>query len=179
MNSIKIEDLYGQLENILSPNFTGMMVECCALCLKSQNHSSPASLTSFDHKKNLMREALSLEWAIEITSKIILTYRDENRATDNAAMCIALLLASKLTGFDGVEASQKGDGVDFWFSKGDNMDLVARLEISGIRRENGTNTVKNRLKIKLEQTKQSDNSNVPAFVSIIEFSKPEALYILK
>lgn len=179
MNSIRIEDLYGQLENILSPSFTGMVVECCALCLKSQSHSSPTILASFEHKKNLMRETLLLEWTTEISSKILSTYRDENRATDNGTMCIALLLASKLTGFDGVEASQKGDGVDFWFSKGNDFDFVARLEVSGIRKENGTNTIKNRLKIKLDQTKQSDNSNIPAFVSIIEFSKPEAAYILK
>jgi hypothetical protein len=179
MNSIKIEDLYGRLENILSPNFTGMMVECCAICLKSQNHSSPVILSSFEHKKNLIREALSLEWATEISSEMTSTYKDENRATDHAAMCIALLLASKITGFDGIESSEKGDGVDFWFTKGENLDFVARLEISGIRKENGTNTINNRLKIKISQTKQSDNSNVPAFVSIIEFSKPEAIYILK
>jgi hypothetical protein len=110
---------------------------------------------------------------------MVATYRDENRTTDHAAMCIALLLASRLTGFDDIETSKKGDGVDFWLSKGDNFDFVARLEVSGIKRENGSNTIKNRLKIKFPQTQQSDNSNVPAFVSIIEFSKPEALYILK
>jgi hypothetical protein len=87
-------------------------------------------------------------------------------------------LASKLTGFDDVETSQKCDGVDFWLRNA-NFDLVARLEVSGIRRENGTNTVKNRLKVKLKQTEQSDNSKVPAVVAIIEFSKPEAVYILK
>jgi hypothetical protein len=179
MNSIKIENLYGHLDNILSPHFTGVMVECCAICLKSQNHSSPVIFSAFEHKKNLIREAFSLEWTTKISSEMRASYRDDNRTTDNGAMCIALLLASKITGFDGVEASQKGDGVDFWFTKGENLDFVARLEISGIRKENGTNTIKNRLKIKVPQTEQSDNSNVPAFVSIIEFSKPEAIYILK
>ena len=179
MNSIKIEDLYTQLENILSSNFAGMMVECCTLCLNSQKHSSPTDLLSFKHEKNMIREALSIEWTTEISSKMVATYRDENRTTDHAAMCIALLLVSRLTGFDDIETSKKGDGVDFWLSKGDNFDFVARLEVSGIKRENGSNTIKNRLKIKFPQTQQSDNSNVPAFVSIIEFSKPEALYILK
>jgi hypothetical protein len=178
MNSIKIEDLYSQLEDILSEKFIGMMVECCALCLESQSHSSPIVLASFEDRKNLMRESLLLEWTTEVSPKILASNRDENRATDNAAMCIALLLASKLTGFDDVETSQKGDGVDFWLRNA-NFDLVARLEVSGIRRENGTNTVKNRLKVKLKQTEQSDNSKVPAVVAIIEFSKPEAVYILK
>ena len=179
MTSIKIETLYGQLENILSSSFTGMMVECCALCMQSQEHLSPTILASHSHKRNMILEDLKLEWVTEITPIILSTYRDENRATDNAAMCIALLLASKLTEFDSVEASQKGDGVDFWFSKDDSFDFIARLEVSGIRKENSGNSVKKRLAIKLTQTKQSDNSNVPAFISIIEFSKPEAIYISK
>lgn len=179
MNSIKIEDLYTQVENILSEKFTGVMIECCTLCLQSQNHVSPVNFGAFEHTKNLLRETLLVEWTTEITTKIVASYKDENRATDHAAMCIALLLASKLTGFDDIETSEKGDGVDFWFSKSDSFDFVARLEVSGIRRESATNTVKQRLKFKLEQVKQSDDSNVPAFISIIEFSKPEALYLLK
>lgn len=179
MEKIVIEDLYSHLANILSHNFTGMMVECCSLCLNSQSHNSPIVLLSNKEKQNLMNSDLSLEWAVEITSKIIATYNDENRVTDHAAMCLALHLAFKLTDFDCVETSQKGDGVDFWFSKNDSLEFVARLEVSGIRKENGTNTLKNRLKIKLNQTKQSDNTDVPAYVSIIEFSKPEAIYISK
>ena len=179
MDSIKIEDLYSRLEGILSDHFTGVMVECCTLCLQSQGHSSPMVLTSHDHKQNMIGGDITLDWSTEITAKILSTYRDENRVTDHGAMCIALLLASKLTEFDDIETSQKGDGVDFWFSKGEDIDMSARLEVSGIRKENGTNTVKNRLRIKFSQTAQSDNSNIPVFVSIIEFSKPEAIYISK
>lgn len=179
MDSIKIEDLYDKLENILSASFTGVMVECCALCLQSQGHSSSTVLTPYEHQQNMVSADLLIDWSTEITANILSSYRDENRVTDHGAMCIALLLASKLTEFDYVETSQKGDGVDFWLSKGDDIDMSARLEISGIRQEKGTNTVRNRLKIKFSQTAQSDNSNIPVFVSIIEFSKPEAIYILK
>ena len=179
MDSIKIEDLYDRLEDIFSERFTGVMVECCALCLQSQGHSSSTVLASYEHNQNIFSEGILLDWSTKITAKILSAYRDEIRVTDHGAMCIALLLASKLTEFDGIVTSHKGDGVDFWFSKGDDIDFSARLEVSGIRKENDSNTVKKRLKIKFSQTAQSDNSNIPAFVSIIEFSKPKAIYISK
>jgi hypothetical protein len=94
-------------------------------------------------------------------------------------MCIALLLTAHLIGFDDVEVSRQGEGVDFWFTQKGKTGANARLEVSGIGIANKANSVKNRLKIKLTQTNQSDQSGVPVYVSIIEFSQPEALYILK
>jgi hypothetical protein len=179
MNDIHIEMLYDKLKGILSDNFIGTMVECCVLRLTTQGHISPVELTPFNDSRNLLLKPLKLNWTTEITTKLAASYREENRITDYATMCIALILASKLTDFEYVEVSRQGDGVDFWFTEKDKTGVSARLEVSGIREASKANSVKNRLTIKLTQTNQSDKSGVPAYVSIIEFSQPEALYILK
>ena len=176
MNDIHIEMLYSKLKGILSDNFIGTMVECCVLRLTTQGHISPVELTPFD---DLLLTPLKLNWTTEITAELLASYRDENRTTDYAAMCIALILASKLTDFEYVEVSRQGDGVDFWFIEKGRTGVSARLEVSGIKIASKANSIKNRLTIKLTQTNQSDKSGVPAYVSIIEFSQPEALYILK
>lgn len=127
----------------------------------------------------MLIEPLKLGWLTEITPSLAASYRDENKITDNAAMCIALVLSSNLIDFDDVEVSRQGEGVDFWFSQKGKTSPVARVEVSGISAATTTNSVKNRLKMKLTQTNQSDNSGVPVYITIIEFSQPEALYILK
>jgi hypothetical protein len=179
MNSIKIEDLYQQLEGVLSQNFAGMLVESCVFCLESETHTSGIELIPYAHKKNNLRSSKRLEWTTTITPPLKSTLKDANRATDNAAMCLSLLLTPQLTGFTHFESSQKGDGIDFWLSRADELEFTARLEISGIRQSTADNSVKKRLKMKLSQVKQSDSSQLPAFVSIVEFSKPEMLYIQK
>jgi hypothetical protein len=179
MKNIHIEGLYETLKGVLSDNFIGIMVECCALRLTLQGHTTPVDLKPYEEDKNLFTESLKFNWNTEITPKLAASYRDENRTTDYAAMCVALILTAHLIGFDDVEMAEKGDGVDCWFRRNNSFDFVARLEISGIKKASDTNTIKNRFKMKLAQTNQSDASNVPAFVAIIEFSQPEALYISK
>jgi hypothetical protein len=94
-------------------------------------------------------------------------------------MCLALSIAAQLTDFKYIESSKSGEGIDFWLSKTDEFDFFARLEVSDIRKATKENPIKKRLKIKLTQTNQSDKANIPVYVFIIEFSKPEALYIQK
>ena len=179
MKNIYIEILYEKLKNILSDNFIGVLIESCALRLTLQNHDSPVDFKPFKDNRNLLIEPFELGWLTEITPSLAASYRDENRITDYAAMCVALILSTELIDFDFVEMAEKGDGVDCWFRQKGAIDFVARLEISGIRQANEVNSIHNRLKIKLKQTNQSDASNVPAYVSIIEFSQPEILYLLK
>lgn len=45
MKNIYIEILYEKLKNILSDNFIGVMIECCALRLTLQGHDSPLILS--------------------------------------------------------------------------------------------------------------------------------------
>jgi hypothetical protein len=99
-----------------------------------------------------------------------------------AAYGIAGLLIWELTDYEVISQSVTGEGVDYWLRKKEvdpqnPFSYAARLEVSGIL-EGGRNLITNRLNQKLKQTKQSDHSQVPAFVIIVEFSKPEA-YVVK
>ena len=52
------------------------------------------------------------------------------------------------------------------------------LEVTGILKEKGSNTIKNRIKEKLKQTTPTDNT-FRVFVSVVEFSQPYAEMVLK
>ena len=179
MKNIHLEELYDKLHNVLSQHFTGMLLENCVLCLKEEGHNDGVALHPYTHSKNLVSSIIELSWQMIITDKMKATYKDDNRITDYAAMCLALSIAAQLTDFKYVETSKIGEGIDFWLSKTDESNFFARLEVSGIRKETKDNAIKKRLKIKLTQTNQSDKTNLPVYVSIIEFSKPQALYIQK
>jgi len=54
-----------------------------------------------------------------------------------------------------------------------------RLEISGIFKETKQNNVEKRVREKKQQAKQSDESQLPAYISIVEFSKPKVIFTKK
>jgi hypothetical protein len=93
-------------------------------------------------------------------------------------------LIREITNYTAIKRAAKTTGIDYWlgFKKEDKNSIFsmadARLEISGILRESGSNTLKNRIKIKLHQI-QSSNYIFPVFVSIIEFSYPKAEMVRK
>lgn len=95
-------------------------------------------------------------------------------------MCLSLLLADTVLIEKGIWMSaKKGEGVDFWLINPLTLHAILRLEISGIRKQTATNPISTRAKKKTIQTNQSDNSIAAAYISIIEFSKPSALFIQK
>lgn len=86
----------------------------------------------------------------------------------------------ELTDYSTFEVSEGNNGIDYWLSDdSDELEFSARLEISGIKQKKPTNNIKTRIKSKIRQTKQSDSSNLPAFISIIEFSELEAIIFEK
>lgn len=84
-----------------------------------------------------------------------------------------MMVVEKLTGLQVVKQSQKRTGFDYWL--GDKrtygMQELARLEVSGILKGNKAQ-INRRLKEKVEQTKKSDNLTLPAYVVVVEFSRP-------
>ncbi len=157
-----------------------MALECCVVSLDSNNHNSGTNLQSDSNKDNLIAERYVLEWDLPVTDALKTTHRDENRTTDFGSMCLALLLAKDLIK-ENVSwvTSKKGEGVDFWLMNPETFSAIGRLEISGIKKESPSNTVANRIKVKLQQTAQSDNSGVIAYIAVLEFSKPSAVFLKK
>jgi hypothetical protein len=174
--SINLEQLRENLDYLVA-SMSSYMCDCLVVCLSEENHNTGLILkVETEDKKYSFR----IEWTTQITPHLIGATRDEERTTEWAAMGIAVLLARELTEYPYIFTSRKGLGVDFALSK-DAIEMTedAHLEISGIRKESPTNTLKRRLVIKKSQTKPSDALNKPIFISITEFNEPKSLFITK
>lgn len=103
---------------------------------------------------------------------------DLQEATEHGAECISVLYAIEHTPFTIVRRSRKKTGIDYWLGrKDDPIVFSARLEISGILNDCGSLT--SRKNKKLKQTNQSDDTGLPAFVSIVEFGTPAIEFVKK
>ncbi len=174
--SINLEQLRENLDFIVA-SMSAYMCDCLVACLSEENHKTGLILkVETEDKKYNFR----IEWTTKVTPYLIGATRDEERTTEWAAMGLALLLVRELTEYPYICTSHKKTGIDFFLSKNaDEMARDARLEISGIRKESLTNTLKRRLVIKKRQTEASDALNKPVFISITEFSEPKSLFVKK
>lgn len=146
-------------------------------CLVSLNLSGHASGTEM-HVGGLRDETYQLHWEGQMTDQITRSYKDDIETTEQGAVCISVLMAKRLTDYTVIERSWRGTGIDYWLGYDFDplMQRVARLEISGIKTESATNTVSARYEQKVKQTELSDNTNLPAYISIVEFSNPKCLF---
>ena len=180
MIELHLETINEKFKTYFTSHFTGMMLECCVVCLNSQNHNTGVLLKKEAHKSNIIEGNYVLSWQLEFTSVLQNTHTDVNRTTDYGAMCLSLLLVDILLPEKGVwQTSRSKQGVDFWLINPLTLQPILRLEISGIRKQTATNPIGTRAKKKVQQTNQSDNSAATAYISIVEFSQPSALFIQK
>ena len=158
--SINLEQLRENLDYLVT-SMSAYMCDCLVVCFAEENHNIGLILKVETEDKNY---SFQLEWTTKITPHLIGATRDEERTTEWAAMGIALLLVRELTEYPYICTSHKKTGIDFFLSKNaTEMNRDARLEISSIRKESPTNTLKRRLVIKKRQTEPSDALNMPAF----------------
>ena len=103
-----------------------------------------------------------------------------NRATEWGAEGIAVLLAERETPYTVIEAGIQLTGIDYWLGdeSDDTFQRKARLEVSGIRQPGdhiaSDNLITQRVNDKLRQTNQSDDTQLPAYVIVVEFGRPVA-----
>ncbi len=153
------------------------LFEGCVVCLTRQNHSNQGVALEIKGDKKITS---TLVWDNIYDDQLDRTWKDQFYATEHGAVCIAILIALKLTNFTIIEKSARKNGFDYWL--GEPNDILfqrkARLEISGIFQ--GTEKdVKKRYNIKVKQTDQSDKLNIPAYIGVVEFSKPIANFGVK
>ena len=163
------------IEGVSQP-FGLYMAESAAVSFHSQGHKSGVTLLISDGDTT---ENSQVEWANDINNSVLSSHFDEKRTTDFGAMCVAVLLACRLTDYTNFKTSRTDNGYDFKLRKkdADGNFMKATLEVSGIRKETPQNTVKSRLSIKKKQILKRAKKNAKCYVSIIEFSKPEAKFI--
>lgn len=167
--------------NALAPGYATAMLEAAVVCFDDQEHQSGLTLPVTLNDRG-DKNAIQLHWKLKITENIRKSYQEPSRTTDYGAMCIAVLLSTLLVkNCNAVEPTVGNNGFDFYLcDEEDEYNFyLARLEVSGIRKESKTNTVEKRIGVKKQQTRRSDNSGLPAYICVTEFSTPKASYVKK
>ena len=161
---------------MLSSAWKEHLLEACLVCLFRHNHFSNLGFKV----KGDQEIDFTLVWNSNFTHEMDNSWKEQDDATERGAECLSILLVQELTKYTIIERSVKTTGFDYWLgeSNGILFQKKARLEISGIFKGNESK-VNQRVKIKLEQVKQSNNLNIPAFVSVIEFSLPMGKFVSK
>ena len=142
--------------------------EAAAVCLDVQGHQSGKILAV----EGDLTGQFELIWS-KVSQQMKDSRSDMEDTVESGAYCLAMLVIEKMTKLKVTKQSQKRTGFDYWLgdTQGIGMQGLARLEVSGILK--GTKgQINQRLKEKVEQTKKSDNLNIPAYIVIVEFSQP-------
>jgi hypothetical protein len=153
--------------------------EACSVAMENQSKTTGVNLPVTGDTTT----SFNLNW----TSPTNLNgWQEEKKFTENGAVGLSFMLSLELTEYKVVEEALIGTGVDYWLAydkthpKYDALNFMsARLEISGILAETKTNSFDKRIKEKKAQTKPSDGTGLPAYVSVIEFSGPKAYFAKK
>jgi hypothetical protein len=155
----------------ITPAFGAAIAEAGAICLTGEAHESGVIL----EVKGEFSTRFQLDWQ-PVTEQAQRCWNDEEYTTEQAAYGIAFLLILQLTKLTVIERSRKGTGFDYWLGSQDSTRILpfqrmARLEVSGIRKGNQSQ-INARVKQKTEQTGASDAEGLPAYIIVVEFSRP-------
>ncbi|MEL6720761.1 MAG: hypothetical protein AAFO82_18680 [Bacteroidota bacterium] len=159
-----------------SPRVSDYYAEAATVCMDNQNHQQSVEIKVIGD----VEATLQLTWE-EVTQQIKDSWNDLQEATEYGATCIAILLIQTLTDKRVTRRSPKETGFDYWL--GDKKDDFpfqdkARLEVSGILKGT-TAQVNQRVKEKVEQTKRTDNTALPAYIVVVEFSTPICKVVIR
>jgi hypothetical protein len=155
--------------------------EACIWSLWFCEHENGVMLNVIDAKGSAIYPISWLEDQIE--AEALKRSYNQDDAKEFGAEAVALLLSIERTGYDAVERSSTGTGIDYWLGfknrdPNEPFHRAGRLEMSGIMKETPRNKVSTRVNIKLEQTKPTDHT-FPVYVIVVEFSQPYATIELK
>ena len=178
MNIFTIEELKDTI-TLFSRNQANFLSENCIVALEHNQHRSGCVL-KLDGDTT---EDIQLQWSSEIVKN---GYKEEKKFIEKSAEALSFFLCRYLTEFNLIEEASIGTGIDYWLGYDKDHDLFnpanflqARLEISGINSEAGSNTLESRVKAKKQQTVPTDGTQLPAYISVIEHSTPKAHFSKK
>ena len=177
-NSIKIilEELcYGCPG--LTPEQGASHRQAALVCLDSQKHTQCVSCEIKSLKET--NSVLQLCWKGEVTEQMRRGWSDRREATENGAAGLAILVMLKFTDYTVLRRTDidKDSGIDYWLSKKSGVDEPTenfllgdvRLEVAGRR---SVRSIERIVREKINQTKKSDKTGKPAYVIVVEFSRP-------
>jgi hypothetical protein len=181
IRELNLEDLKRGLPGVTRERCQDFL-HALLICLRDQRHQTGVILTVIDADDT--RLTFRLRWNDEVTEQMLLTWTDMQEATEEAAYALSFLLILNLTDYTIIGRSAKTTGIDWWLGEKSGEDLLpfdkkARLEVSGILRENSESRIRSRVTQKMNQVQQSDDTELPAYITVIEFSQPVAYVVTK
>ncbi len=147
----------------------------CVAVLDDNGHSNGVHLSVFHDSGCKFYE---LEWEGEVSDRHRKAHANLSRAAEDGACVLAMLLIKDLTPYNTIEKAAYGTNVDYYVAPNQcNNDLIfnntKRLEVSGICKEDGKNTVQKRLQEKIDRVK----SDLPTYYCVIDFGFPWAAMV--
>jgi hypothetical protein len=163
----------------LTSRQAGVHMEACVWCLLECGHQNGVTLTVLEGEQQSLYRLLWPEAEVDADSLARAYNKDDG--PEHGAEAIALLLVREKTDYTAIQRSVTSTGIDYWLGYKDDVvsgqifsPRSARLEVSGILRQNETNRLKARMGRKVKQTKRSDNATFPVYIVVVEFSQPVA-----
>ena len=180
MSQIQVLNLQSLNQGLpaITPAFGAAIAEAGAICLTDEAHKPGAAI----EVEGEFSTTFKLEWQ-PVTEQIRRCWNDEEYTTEQAAYGVAFLLILQLTNLTVIERSRKGTGFDYWLGTQDStatlpFQRMARLEVSGIRKGDRSQ-INARFKQKIQQTRASDAQGLPAYIIVVEFSRPISIISAK
>lgn len=160
------------------PNMYLYYAEAAAICFEENNFKGTVSLKIEQEEKEVA--VFHFTWT-NVNQQVKDMHNDLIYETEYGAYCIAFLLIHHLTDYKVIRRSKRRTGFDYWLGKKEAdypFTDAARLEVSGILKGKSTD-ITQRIKAKKEQVKQSDISQIPAYIIVTEFGQPISKIFLK
>ena len=173
METLDLERIRGGFPGI-TPVFGTMLLEACLVCLEKLDHKPGTVLNIFGD----WNVEIELRWNTVVDEQMRRTWSNQNETTEFAAVCLVVLLVNQLTDYAIIGKAGEKSGIDFWLGNRFSEDSEGlftpsgRLEVSGIF--SGTKTqIRQRFRLKLTQSRQSESTNLPVIIGITEFRTPQ------
>jgi hypothetical protein len=167
---------------VISKKIGAFLAEAAAICLTLNGYESGVQLKV----EGEIKATLSVEWNDKITDDVLNSWNDPKEATEFGATALAILLLFKYTDFTYFIRAFQGTGIDYWLGKGEytgealpTENRKGRLEISGILKASKHNSINMRINQKKKQSKKTDDTLLPVYIAVVEFSTPKAKIIKK
>lgn len=158
----------------LSKSWSEQRFEAVIFCLNHNSHQSGIKCRNTSGDSDY-----ELNWDTEVNDIIKRTHNDIQDATEIGAEGMAAIFANELTPYQIILRSAKKTGIDYWLGNRNDGKLLfqksARLEISGLIKGSDAE-FRRRIKKKKDQTKQSVNTKLPAYVAITDFGEPRIAF---
>ncbi len=173
----------------LPPKKAEQRMEACVWCFLNSQHDNGVLMDVVGRNKdddNKVEKRYQVCWnEDEIDREALFRGYNVDDGPEDGAEAIALLLVRERTNYTAIERSVTSTGIDYWLDHKEKQNdqiftqASARLEISGILKQSSTNKPKYRVKKKIRQTRQSDDTYFPVYIIVVEFSQPITTMVLR